>query len=514
MRKPVYVNIDINTHVTPFLTKVSEQKNICREMLYPFVDIYRNTSVTDVLFDVFCQYSAVDTKFWDTYADRYLCESEKGQTVNYKDRYRGIYVLNEQYQLDPYRVWFERCHEVGLRPWLSVRMNDAHGFTSRNHHLRSGFYDIAMQNGWILGEDYGWFGGCYNYKVPQVRERMLGYIREQLLRYDIYGLELDFLRENQCFAYLTDDMEACTQIMNQFIREVKKAVTEAEEKWGHKIRIAARLMRDLKHNTYYGFDPEVWAAEKLVDLVIPAPRFTGSDSGIPVAAWKELLPEVEIVPGMETGIIYHKEVGLGIGTAAVARGLAASFLAQGADGIYFYNCFVNPDTVYCTELENVDHPYVRSMEAFRSCGSLEEISGYPIRFAVLPQPDERYAAAPPFWSPLPAALCGRTHTFEIITGAVTADKEGSLIIGLENCQNPAEVKVLCNGSLCGSFKEVDLAYIPGIGAQVANYVTQETVCYRCVLPKEALTDSKQRIEVTSDQEESQAVLNWLELVLI
>ena len=56
--------------------------------------------------------------------------------------------------------------------------------------------------------------------MKEVRESMLAYLREQLSRYDVYGLELDFLREYHCFRYLTADMGECRRIMLGFLREV------------------------------------------------------------------------------------------------------------------------------------------------------------------------------------------------------------------------------------------------------------------------------------------------------
>ncbi|MBO6060734.1 MAG: hypothetical protein J6P98_01265, partial [Clostridia bacterium] len=47
---------------------------------------------------------------------------ENGVAVDYTDRYRGLMSFHE-HGIDPYAVWFARCREKGLRPWLSVRMN-------------------------------------------------------------------------------------------------------------------------------------------------------------------------------------------------------------------------------------------------------------------------------------------------------------------------------------------------------------------------------------------------------
>ncbi len=216
----MYCNIDINSTVTPFLNSLSENENFSQEMLYPFVDMYKDTPVTDILFCIFSQYSATDTEFWSTYADKYLQTVDNGEVVDYKDFYKGIYKINKEYGTDPYDVWIKRCKEIGKKAWLSVRMNDCHV----QSWLKSEFFYKAKENGWLLGKKYGYFGECLNYKISEVRTMMLDYIKEQINRYDADGIELDFMREIYCFDYIDDNLNECIEIMNDFIRKIKSIV--------------------------------------------------------------------------------------------------------------------------------------------------------------------------------------------------------------------------------------------------------------------------------------------------
>ena len=95
-------------------------------------------------------------------------------------------------------------------------MNDCHPKPLFLDEKIGHFKKTALDNGWMLGEDYGYFWSCYNYRFKQVRNIFLSYIEEQLSMYDVFGLELDFMREIQCFQYLTDNMDECTEIMNGF----------------------------------------------------------------------------------------------------------------------------------------------------------------------------------------------------------------------------------------------------------------------------------------------------------
>ena len=179
-KRSFYTNIDINSFNTPFLNRAAKEYTGDESILYPYVDIYAGTQITDVLFCNFCQYSASDTKYWSTYADKYEQTEENGVSVDYRHLYEGIYTFNKKYGIDSYAVWIKRCREKGLKGWISIRMNDCHCPEEEACFLRSDFFYEAREKGWNIGEKYGYYTWCFDYAVPQVREKMLGYIAEQL----------------------------------------------------------------------------------------------------------------------------------------------------------------------------------------------------------------------------------------------------------------------------------------------------------------------------------------------
>ena len=194
MKRRFYTNIDINSVTTPFLNRASETDPADKTVLYPFVDQYAGTQLTDVLFDMFCQYAAFDTAAWSTYRDKYAQTEENGVPVDYREQYRGLCAFHD-HGIDPYAVWFERCREVGLTPWISLRMNDCHCPDDEACFLRSDFFYEARDNGWMVGEDYGYYRWCFDYAVPEVRKRMLVLVEDVLRQYDADGLDLLRLQE-------------------------------------------------------------------------------------------------------------------------------------------------------------------------------------------------------------------------------------------------------------------------------------------------------------------------------
>jgi len=412
----MYSNIDVDSILQSFLNSAADAETFSEELLYPIVDLSCGTAVTDVLLAIFGQYSATDSQVFTDYADKFLEREYDGEAVDFFERYRGIYKLNKEYGVDPFRVWIRRCREIGIRPWLTIRMNDCHPDAC----LKSRFQLLARENGWLLGEKYGYFGNCLNYNVPEVRETMLRYIEEQLLRYDVHGIELDFMREIYCFRYLDEDMGVCTEIMNGFVRRVKAILSKAEAKFGHPIRLAVRLTRDIDQSLRFGFDARAWAKEDLVDMIVPSPRWGSPDSGIDFRPWKQALPGIEI-PGCLETCLETEANGITLNTAETARGLAVARLAAGADGIYLFNFYAEHGV-----MAN------RDREVQKTAGTLEDIYRHPVRcvlrnqeFSVCPEPFSP-------WVPLPAKLnAGETAVFTLLTGTIPADKSVCLRLGLE-----------------------------------------------------------------------------------
>ena len=484
-RSTVYSNIDINSVCRSFLAHAAEQIPFREDVLYPMVDQYENTCVSDIMWNIFCQYSATESQWWTTYREKYLQREANGEPVDFREEFQGIYRLNQEHGVDPYEVWFRRCKEVGIRPWISVRMNDCHAGES----LKSSFFEVAKKEGWLLGDAYGYYGTCFDYRAEEVRRRMLGYVEEQLGRYDVYGLELDFMREIFCFPYLDADMKQCAAVMNDFIRRVKAVVTEAEKQWAHPIRIAIRVNRDMDQALAFGFDVRTWAAEGLVDVLVPSARWSSADSSIPLEAWKEALSGVEISGCLES-VIRTSAEGLAELNAEMARGHAANFLAAGADSIYLYNYYEGEDLS------------VRDPEVWRTCGDFETIFRNRVRCVVLNQ--EQSMCPPGFvrWCPLPMQLsAGVQHQLQIRTGPIPAGKQVKLIVGMD-CGLEELPRIAVNGVICSNFMPSEIYIVP-------HSVEKGTSFYECRL--EVPTVTYQQINLQGG--EKAVELRWIEILI-
>jgi len=518
--KKMYTNVDVNTVTFPFLCKLNEQEHITPDMLYPFIDVYRHTQITDFVININAKWSCTPSDVFMDYADVYESLTIGGERKDWTDKsvaFKGIYDIQQKHGIDIYAAWIDRCRQVGFTPWISFRMNDCHPASKNKSTSEKDFFVKASQNGWILGDEYGYYGGCFDYSIKEIREYYLDYIKEQTERYDVYGIELDFLREYHCFKYLTADMDECREIMTQFMREVRSITIAAEKIHGHEIKIMIRLPRDIEHCLYYGFDPAAMANEKLMDIVVPAPRFAGSDTGIDVHAWQRALPDVDIIPGIEAaiGVIDGKFVDT---SKEIALGIAANYLSYEPKGIYLFNHFITPRfftsffSPLC-ELEErmvtANEPYEKSFAVLACAADYKTIYQSAVRFPIISEGFESCAGYPVMWRPIPAVVGvgGAAKTFEIRTGKIPSGKKCSVILGFYGTADRFDVTL--NGNPIEGFEETDIGFIEGIGYQPKNAVPNGTVCYRAKFDESLLTSPVQTLKVSSRIEGK--VLSWLEI---
>ena len=347
------VNIDETTQVAELNLHLQDKTTITDEDLLFYIEPYLNTQVTDIMFNISGQSSASPTKVFTYRGDKFLQTTENGVDVDYS--YITYWWQSLQAQnINPFPIWFEQCKANGINPWISIRMNDCHEPDAATSFLRGDFFYEAREKGWMIGSEYGYNHTCLNYAVPEVRQRMLDYIEEQVTMYDVYGLELDWLREIYCFDYLHQDNGTIVAIMNDFMREVNSIVQAAEALHCHDIQLTARLCRDIDQNKTFGFDVRTWYAEGWVDSITVSPRFSSCDSGMDIKDWKQAFPEIEIYGGIEARVSPVGEPRTNaVADVDTVRGYAAQYMTDGADGIYLYNfmaygCMGHTESIYKT----------------------------------------------------------------------------------------------------------------------------------------------------------------------
>ena len=433
------VNAD-DSHWFGFWNELAKENRFDEESLNLYVKQYADSGVTDLLLNIFGQTSNTPTDVLTFRGALYGQTEQYGNPVDCGDYY-GLSSFYIGHRIDIFAVWIAKCRALGIRPWISVRMNDCHYPDEAAHPIRGELFYMAARNGWTIGESYGYFRHCVDYAVPEIRELMLSYIREQLFRYDVYGIELDFMREITCFDYWHEDRGEIVGMMNDFMRKVARIVKEAGEKHGHKICLTVRMMRDLDQCRIFGFDILTWCRERLIDSITVTPRFGSNDSAMPLDDWKLRCPEVEVYTGIETLVNTQRKNC--VASAEAVRGYGVPYLAGGADGLYLFN-YMSSGVDYLHEGRIGD----REREVYDTCASLEEMLKYPRRFIVTYQD-----TVPKGWKayePLPLrAERDKPAKLAVNAGRIPSGASVEVYVGLSRLlPNDRVLEVAIDGNPC------------------------------------------------------------------
>lgn len=241
--------------------------------------------------------------------------------------------------VDPMKRMIDRCRQKGIRPWISVRMNDVHDAHLARSPLHSRFW-LENRDYWRYPDRFtAWNDRCLNYGLAPVREHVLALIRELCERYDSDGLELDWNR----FPLHFREGEEVTKgrELTEWMGEVRRVVSEAEARWKHPICLAGRVPArpDVAEGT--GLDAATWSRRGLIDHLIVAPFWVTTDYDIPVEAWLERLEGtgVSVTAGLEIRVQPYPGGPVLNNSPERRRGAAMAALARGSQGVYLFNYF-------------------------------------------------------------------------------------------------------------------------------------------------------------------------------
>ncbi len=371
-------------------------------------------AITDVLLGVHEQTTMVPSESFMWRGEKYLQKMENGQPVDYSENaVKKLYYCFKEYGVDAVQIFIDCMHKLGIRPWLTLRMNDCHFGGHPTSFLHSDLFYEELNAGHIIGtEKYGgWYGYCRDFTYPKYRTALLGYIKELVNKYDMFGLELDFMRSVKCFDYLANP--ECYKIMTEYIREIKALVTAAEKRVGHKIYISIRTCSNIADAKEFGFDIKTYVEEGLVDVVVPTAYYSPTDSGMPIAEWREALgDDVALIAGIESNSIKSYTQ-----TLEHSKAHAAAFYADGADGIYYNN------HEYYTERNRESWTLTRE-----NC--TEGHREFVVTFNSTPaRPEKQY-------KPLPIMLDGEAE-LPLRVGKIKAEDAVKLIIDFDGEEYPA-----------------------------------------------------------------------------
>ena len=281
--------------------------NKAGEVIDKYVDVMAAAGVKVFLCNTNSRRTNYASRVWDTYWDGYDAKGPDDQPFlkpipaadvkKYRNLVGNMQAVHQQGIDYPARV-IQRCRHDGMSPWITLRMNDCHYNDIPTHPFHGGFWRKNPQ--FYRKNCPGYFATCLDYAHPEVRDFYKALVVETLDRYDIDGLELDFLREPYLFSAGKEAEGA--PILTDWIRDIRKLADAAAAQRGHPIRLGVRVPSRPETSLAMGLDAVGWAREGLVDLLVATPRWATLEFDMPLTRWRELLGDIEDNLGRRTRI--------------------------------------------------------------------------------------------------------------------------------------------------------------------------------------------------------------------
>ena len=208
-----------------------------------------------------------------------------------------------------------------------------------------------------------WWSSC-DFAKPEVRDYVFGIFEDVCQRYDIDGVDMDFLRHPMFFRPTLDGHPVEPEhvaMMTDLMRRIRAMTERVSLERGRPLLISIRTPLSLERSLAIGLDISTYLEEDLVDILV----IGGGYSPMGVASCLE-----EIV---ELGHQHQVPVYAWLGppqegkynTMEAWRGAAMNRWYWGADGIYIFNLFpAKPD------------------ERFSLVGSVETLKGLDKTYAM------------------------------------------------------------------------------------------------------------------------------------
>ncbi len=353
-----------------------------KESVAAFVDQYAETQVRELLLSANSQRTSFASKVWDPIWKGYDPDGPDDQPlfrsttregrVNARKWVHSAWSLARQ-GIDPYAVWIERARKRGLSPWVSMRMNDLHNVDDPDSYMHSTFWRQNPQFRRLPWRAVDWRDRAFDFAHEEVRAYHFRLVEEYLERYDVDGLELDWMRFG--FHFSPGREAEGGRLLTEFVRKTRRLADSWAKRRGHRIGLGARVPSRPQTAIDLGLDGALWAREGLIDLLVFTPFWASAEPDMPVELWRRLAGDrVTLAAGLELLLRpYPAYRPIPMNSIETVRGAAASLLERGADRVYLFN-YMDSQT-QMPDAEN--YPAL-----LHECGRLETLAGKARRHVV------------------------------------------------------------------------------------------------------------------------------------
>lgn len=321
-----------------------------------------------------------------------------------------------------HQIMIGHTRKLGVKAWMSFRMNDMHGSLDKNSYMNSKFYRQHPEF-YREPEGKGWNAHALDYSFDEVKDHHLKIIEAALKKYDADGIELDWIRNQNHFSPSLPTSERCRHL-TIFMNEVKVLKDAAARRRKHKIYTAVRVPAVIDVAKELGMDTGEWIAQGLVDVIIPSTALWTTSFDIKIEDWMQLLTNAS---GMAVPIILAGAEGLVKPYYAAPafymnpdflKSFSAVHYARGAEGVYLFNYAYNYGKAY------IDKTLFKSVLAQIGVQNIfQENVRLPVTFFDMSREGKH------LYCPLPVTVTDDTRKFNIFIGVKPVKTKGAVLLG-------------------------------------------------------------------------------------
>ncbi len=290
-----------------------------------------------------------DSKHGETYGDRFGEDFQEGWVPGIRGlRAEGTDILD---------VVCEHMHAKGKEILAAIRMNDTHHRSLDPKEPFCSQFAIEHPQYVIQQPDGRTNETALDYSHAEVREHRMAIMREIAEKYEVDGLELNFVRWAKHFP--RDKGREKAGIMTEYVGQIHEMLDSAAKKKGRKpLTLGIRVPESIEACWLAGIDIETWIKNGWIDYVVIS-TWNNTDPQLAVDGFTQFTKpagvDTIVVMGNMIGTFYtgppsildrpiamsakHKPNSYQamLITESEARGAAANYYAWGADSISFWN---------------------------------------------------------------------------------------------------------------------------------------------------------------------------------
>ena len=171
-----------------------------------------------------------------------------------------------------------------------------------------------------------------DYKYPEVREHYFRIIEELATKFELSGIELDYMRHPAFFR--PEEAKSNAYLMTDFIERIRRLLDKISSANGNEIQLLVRVPPTIYDSLRIGLDVETWIKEDLVDMVAAGGGFMPFEMPIKEFVGAAKNSKCRIYGSFEALRWALDE--------EVLYALAMRYWDAGVDGLYFFNYFNTP----------------------------------------------------------------------------------------------------------------------------------------------------------------------------